>query len=230
MAGALTLFIIFVLIYIVISDIITVLFRLTGLTEENARFQVISLLTNSGFTTRESEAIVSSKVRRRIARATMMFGYAFTVTIVATMVNFFTTISKDELSTLIKTIPLLIFIVVLFYALRTSTMIKTKFDKRIERIGNILMFGSKSNPVVIVEDYDDMVVAQIYLRIVPDILKDTKLSQSTIRTEHDIMILMVKNPYGDAKQANPDTIVKKNDIIMVLGKRNVIREIFEKIE
>lgn len=230
MAGALTLFIIFVLIYIVISDIITVLFRLTGLTEENARFQVISLLTNSGFTTRESEAIVSSKVRRRIARATMMFGYAFTVTIVATMVNFFTTISKNDLDTLIKTIPLLVFIVVLFYALRTSTMIKTKFDKRIERIGNLLMFGNKSNPIVVVEDYDDMVVAQIYLRIVPDILKNTKLSESTIRTEHNIMILMVKNPYGDAKQANPDTIVKKNDIIMVLGKRSTIRDLFEKIK
>ena len=82
MAGALVLFVIFVIIYVVISDIITVFFRLTGLTEENARFQVISLLTNSGFTTRESEAIVSSKVRRRLARATMLFGYAFTVTIV----------------------------------------------------------------------------------------------------------------------------------------------------
>ena len=230
MAGALTLFIIFIIIYIVISDIITVLFRLTGLTEENARFQVISLLTNSGFTTRESEAIVSSKVRRRLARATMMFGYVFTVTIVAMMVNFFTTISKDELSTMMKTIPLLVFFVGLFYILRTSTMIKTKFDKRIEQIGNMLMFGNKSNPIVTVADYDDMIVAQVYLRRVPEILKNTKLSESTIRTEHNIIILMVKNPYGDAKQANPDTILKKNDIVMMLGKRTDIRELFEKIE
>ena len=88
MAGSLILFAFLIMIYIVIFDVITILFRLTGLTEENSRFQVVSLLTNSGFTTRESEVVVSSKIRRRIARATMLFGYAFTVTIVSTTVNF----------------------------------------------------------------------------------------------------------------------------------------------
>ena len=230
MAGALVLFVIFVIIYVVISDIITVFFRLTGLTEENARFQVISLLTNSGFTTRESEAIVSSKVRRRLARATMLFGYAFTVTIVATMVNFFTNISKSELKAFIEIIPLLLFVIIMFILMRNTPMIKTKFDKKIEFLGNLFMFGNKSNPIVIIEDYDDMVVAQAYVRIVPDCLRNTKLSDSTIRTEHNIMVLMVKTPYGDAKQATPDTIIKKNDIVMLLGKRSNIRELFEKIE
>ena len=100
MAGSLILFVFFIIIYILISDIITIFFRLTGLTEEKARFQVISLLTNSGFTTRESESVVSSKVRRRLARATMLFGYAFTVTIVSTTVNFFMTLGKSELNSL----------------------------------------------------------------------------------------------------------------------------------
>ena len=74
MIGSLIVFVLFIIVYIVISDIITIFFRLTGLTEEKARFQVISLLTNSGFTTRESESVVASKIRRRLARATMLFG------------------------------------------------------------------------------------------------------------------------------------------------------------
>ena len=96
MTGAILMFVFLILIYILISDIITVLFRLTGLTEEKARFQVVSLLTNSGFTTNESEIIVSSKVRRKIAKATMLFGYAFTVTIVSTIVNIFMTFDETK--------------------------------------------------------------------------------------------------------------------------------------
>ncbi|MBR2000686.1 MAG: potassium transporter TrkA, partial [Firmicutes bacterium] len=83
MAGALLMFVLLIMFYIVIADIITIFFRLAGMTEEKARFQVISLLTNSGFTTQESEAVVNSKIRRRLATATMIFGYAFTVTILS---------------------------------------------------------------------------------------------------------------------------------------------------
>ena len=124
MEGSLLLFVLFIIIYIVISDIITIFFRLTGLTEEKARFQVVSLLTNSGYTTRESEAIVSSKIRRRLARATMLFGYAFTVTIVSTAVNFFMTLGKSELNSLLYTIPILLLIMLVFSMLRRSAFLR----------------------------------------------------------------------------------------------------------
>ncbi len=229
MTAALILFVFFVMIYIVIADIITIFFRLTGLTEENARFQVVSLLTNSGFTTRESESIVSSKVRRKLARATMIFGYVFTVTIVATMVNFFTTLEVGKMHSLIRILPFLLLIVISFHLLRKSTSIKSRFDKRIERIGSRLMYGNNSNPVVLMEDYDSMVVAQVYLRRLPSILQDIPLSESIIMSEYNIMVLMVKNHYGEAKQANADTILKKNDIIIVLGDKSDIREVFGKV-
>ncbi|MFA6709555.1 MAG: hypothetical protein WCR79_07675, partial [Fusobacterium sp.] len=59
------------------------MFRLTGMSEDKARFQVISLLTNSGFTTSESELILKSKKRRSLAKIIMIFGYTFTATIVS---------------------------------------------------------------------------------------------------------------------------------------------------
>lgn len=229
MTAALILFVFFVMIYIVIADIITIFFRLTGLTEENARFQVVSLLTNSGFTTRESESIVSSKIRRKLARATMIFGYVFTVTIVATMVNFFTTIESGEMHSLVRILPLLLILILSFHLLRKSTIIKSKFDKLIERIGSRLMYGNKSNPIVLIEDYNSMVVAQVLLRRLPPILQDVPLSKSIIMSEYNILVLMVKNHYGEAKQANADTILKKNDIIMVLGDKNDIREAFGRV-
>ena len=86
---AATLFSILIILYGLISEVFTVLFRLIGLPEEKARFQVISLLTGCGFTTRESEMILSSRSRRRLARVTMLFGYVFNLTIVSAFVNIF---------------------------------------------------------------------------------------------------------------------------------------------
>ena len=47
--------IISVIIYYVLIKFYTVLFRITGLPEEKAGFQAVSLLTNAGYTTGESE-------------------------------------------------------------------------------------------------------------------------------------------------------------------------------
>ena len=71
---ALTLFSLIILIYWVISELFTMLFRFTGVPDEKARFQVISLLTGCGYTTHESELFLSSKARRRLARVIMLFG------------------------------------------------------------------------------------------------------------------------------------------------------------
>ena len=87
--AAASLFAILILLYWVISEVFTVLFRLIGLPEEKARFQVISLLTGTGFTTRESEMILSTRSRRRLARITVLFGYVFNITFVSTVVNVF---------------------------------------------------------------------------------------------------------------------------------------------
>ena len=230
MIGSMIVFVLLIIFYILIADIITILFRLTGMTEERARFQVISLLTNSGFTTQESEAVVNLKIRRRLARATMLFGYAFTVTILSTTVNVFMTMSESELSTVLLLLPVLLLILSVFYLLRRSSFLKSKFDKWIETIGYRIMFGKDANQVILVEEYGSMVVAHIYLHTVPKILRDTTLADSGIMSEYKLLIMMVKSSNEDAKQANGTTILQPKDTIMVLGKRQTIREIFENVE
>lgn len=230
MIGSMIVFVLLIIFYIMISDIITILFRLTGMTEERARFQVISLLTNSGFTTQESEAVVNLKIRRRLAKGTMLFGYSFTVTILSTTVNVFMTMSDSELSTVIVLFPVLLIILCIFYYLRRSTFLKSKFDKWIETIGYRIMFGKDANQVILVEEYGSMVVAHIYLHTVPEILRDTTLADSGIMSVHKLMIMMVKSPDKDAMQANGTTVLQPKDTIIVLGKRSTIREIFENVE
>lgn len=230
MIGSMIIFVLLILFYILVADIITIFFRLTGMTEERARFQVISLLTNSGFTTQESEAVVTVTARRRLARATMLFGYAFTVTILSTMVNVFMSMSKSELSTVLVMLPVVLSAVALFYLLRRSRHIKAAFDAWIESIGYRIMFGKDRNQVILVEEYGSMVVAHIYLHTVPKVLQDTTLADSGIMTEYNLMVMMVKSPDSDARQANGGTILQPKDTIMVLGKRKTIRDVFESIE
>ena len=79
---SIALFILIIMLYMVISELFTILFRFTGLPDEKARFQVLSLLTGCGFTTRESEMVLSTRSRRRLARIMMLFGYVFNITIV----------------------------------------------------------------------------------------------------------------------------------------------------
>jgi hypothetical protein len=64
-----------------------VLFKLTGLSEEKARFQVISLLTGSGFTTKEAELITQHPSRRKLAQILMVIGYVGFLTVLSFFVN-----------------------------------------------------------------------------------------------------------------------------------------------
>ena len=227
MVGSLILFVLFVIVYILISDVITIIFRLTGMSEETARFQAISLLTNSGFTTNESETVLASSLRRKIARFTMLFGYTFTVTIVSTTVNFFMSLRESELSSLLVYLPLFAVTFLVFYLIRKSVRFRTWFDGLIERWGTQMLFGKNVNRVLLVERYGDMAVAHIYLHTVPEILRDTTLAASGIRSKHNIMVLMVKGLRIEARQADADTVLRPHDIVMVMGNLKDIYEVFE---
>jgi hypothetical protein len=90
-------FFVLIIAYFIVVEIFTVLFRLTGLREDKARFQAVSCMTNSGFTTRESELILNSAARRNLARVMMLFGYLFAVSGVSLLVNLFFRSSGDQI-------------------------------------------------------------------------------------------------------------------------------------
>ena len=77
------------IITIVASSIIvkigSVAFELTGLSPEKASFQALSCFAGVGFTTGESELIVVSRQRRKIAKWLIRFGSAGIVTTIATL-------------------------------------------------------------------------------------------------------------------------------------------------
>ncbi|MEH7334271.1 hypothetical protein V7161_16620 [Neobacillus drentensis] len=90
------LFIYFIIILVVI-EIHVILFQLTGLKVEVSRFQVISMMTGTGFTTGESELILGHPVRRKLATFLILFGAFSLAVIISSISNFLSNeLSMDE--------------------------------------------------------------------------------------------------------------------------------------
>lgn len=85
MIAAISLFVI-IFLSVLITRIATIALSHTGLSRESARFQARSALTGSGFTTSESEKVVSHPVRRKIILLLMLVGNAGIVTAVSSLI------------------------------------------------------------------------------------------------------------------------------------------------
>ena len=122
------------LIYYVLIHIYTLFLRVTGLTKEKARFQSISLLTNAGFTTSESEIITLERRRRAIAKSAMLIGYFFSVVFVSLVINLFLSIDFTKMDELIPLFSLSFGGLILFLILLNLPPVRKHQERLIEKI------------------------------------------------------------------------------------------------
>jgi len=91
MMAALSLMVIFIISFSLVR-VAAVAIRLTGLPDAQARFQALSALTGTGFTTAEAELIVNYPIRRKIISYLMIIGNLGLVSVVSTiMISFLRT-------------------------------------------------------------------------------------------------------------------------------------------
>jgi len=83
----LILFVVVLLVSFIAVRIGAIAFQLTGLEWSLAKFQALSCFSGTGFTTKESELIVSNPQRRKIASILIVLGNAGLVTMIATFAN-----------------------------------------------------------------------------------------------------------------------------------------------
>ncbi len=222
---ALTLFSLIILIYWVISELFTMLFRFTGVPDEKARFQVISLLTGCGYTTHESELFVSSKSRRRLARMIMLFGYVFNVTIISALVNVFFSLKISEVvSDVIGMIIPLSAAVVITLFIRIPK-VRTWGERLLERIVGKIVRRENENTVLLLDYIGNDSIAQVTLNKVPAPYVDKSLSESNIKREYNILVMLVDR--GRAEPATASTVFQAGDKLTVFGDYHTICKVFE---
>ncbi|MFC4775266.1 hypothetical protein ACFO9Q_00525 [Paenibacillus sp. GCM10023252] len=107
---------IFIILYgiimLLVVEIAVVLLNITGLDRDISRFQAISMLTGTGFTTLESELILRHPTRRKIGIFLILFGAFSLAVIISTISNILAESFRiTQVSVLIAILSLLLLLV-----------------------------------------------------------------------------------------------------------------------
>ena len=221
------LILVFTAIYIFLIEVFTILFRITGLTREKSRFQAISLLTNCGFTTNESEIIMNNKARRRLAIISMITGYIYSVIIVSLFINLLNHIEKSDFENnyLIIIVAICVFIVLILIA--KLKFVKRGIEKVIEFLAKVILKKSKKENIITQLDvYGSDEIVEVEINDIPEMMKDKNLSSINLRELYKLNILLLKRK-NKIVEITKDTIFQNGDKIIIFGSHQNIVDLFK---
>ncbi|MBD8136257.1 hypothetical protein CN563_10740 [Bacillus sp. AFS026049] len=209
----------FIIIVLVIEISVT-LMKLTGLKGTVARFQVISMLTGTGFTTDESKSIIDHPIRRKISMFLILFG-AFSLAVIISSIS--TLLTDDlrlmELSIIIGILLVLTVLVkVPFLNNRLSNKMKSEMYNHYE------LWEHPIEEVLFLEDED--VVMEI------DIYEDSEFIDvkafDAISHGADINILFIESGEVKIRKELYEYKIKLGDNLFLYGNKKEIEETFSK--
>jgi len=224
---ALLLFSFIILLYWVITELFTFFFRLTGLPDEKARFQVISLLTGTGFTTRESEMVMTSRIRRRLARVTMLFGYVFNITIVSAFINVFLSMKVIQVGYQLFSFLIPLATVAVIFIFMRVPKVHAWGDNLLRRLADRVFDRKETfNAVMLVDNIGTESIAQVTIRHIPEEYQGLTLAETKLRAETGILVMLVEHHGGKAAPAQADTVFETGDKLTVFGDYQTICKAF----
>jgi uncharacterized protein with PhoU and TrkA domain len=211
--------ILFVLIWLLI-EILSIVLKLTGLELSKARFQVISILTHTGFTTRESELIVQHPIRRKIASVLMIVSYVAQITLITLLFNVLTQATRNILGTAIALFIMTAFVIVVTQSKKlsnwfdqiTERLLKKRIQKSASgnRIEQVLNLSPEFSIYGLLVDTDSFIC-------------DKTLSELKLK-EHFIQILKIDRGSEVIDFPQADTRLLAGDRLIVYGKIDALTQ------
>jgi hypothetical protein len=125
-----------------IIEVMSILLKMTGMDLGKARFQIVSILTHTGFTTRESELIAQHPVRRRIASTLMIISYVSQLTLIGLLIDAFSNDQKSMYELFIVVAVILILITLV----SRHKYVLARFDRLAEKILSKRMKNVRETP------------------------------------------------------------------------------------
>jgi hypothetical protein len=220
--AALISFFVILLISLTIVRIATVMLKMTGLSEDIAKFQARSAFTGTGFTTRESESIIHHPVRRRIIQNLMLTGNVGIVSFISSLLLTFMTGTKEN-------DLLLRFVILLGGALFIFLISKTKpFNWLMSKVIESVL---KKRTHLYTKDYDSLLFLSgeyeiIKIKVSPStwlsdrILSDLKLS------DEGILVIGIRRTDGYfIGSPRGDTVIYGDDELILYGREKILIDI-----
>ncbi len=202
--------------------------ELTGLSSEIASFQAQSAFSGVGYTTIESEAVVTHPVRRRIIRVLILLGSAGVTTAIASLVLAF--VGQTGRSIITRGEVLLSGLLCIFLFARSKyiyNVMKIIITKALEKFTTLRIY-----------DYEQLfglgagwAIAKITVK------KDNPCSEKSIKEikPHldEVLILAIYRKVDRKTQfigaPHGDFIIKADDELICYAKENVISKIFSSV-
>lgn len=223
---AASLFALLILVYWVISELFTIIFRFFGLPEEKARFQVTSLITGTGFTTRESEMILTTKQRRRLARMTMLFGYVFNISVVSAFINVVMSLKTAQVGSFFLGVAIPMTAVAIVIILLRIRPIKVKVDNVLQKMVGSIMKTNSENTVLLIDHIGKGTIAQVTIRIMPEEFIDIPLRKTGLKEKKNILVMLVEHKDSKVEAPNANTVFVAGDKLTVFGDYKTICRVF----
>ncbi|GHH98783.1 TrkA C-terminal domain-containing protein [Neobacillus kokaensis] len=213
------LFIYFVIIFAVI-EIFVILFRLTGLKRDVSRFQVISMMTATGFTTGESELILGHPIRRKLATFLILFG-VFSLAVIISSISQFLSRGLGFREILLGAAVVMLIWGVLRIG-RVQRMLAAFFNRKITQ--QVELADLPIREVFLKNKHDALVNLHIF--------QDSALAGQTLNqavSDHDgleLVVLFIKRGNVIFRKNIYDTRLQEGDRILVYGLEDVIMKVF----
>lgn len=206
--------------FLALIEVITVLFKLTGLSEEKARFQVISLLTGSGFTTKESELITQHSTRRKLAQFLMVLGYIGFLTETSFLVN----LIKSSMT--LQNISIMLLFFTFLWSVIKNKVLLSFFDDFIEKI-ILRKYARRKSPEKVYKLVTRAKGYGIYNIVIDENspLSGVSLKDSNLKP-NNIIILNIDKGNEFIGFPKRDYVLEKGDNILVYGKVDQVIKTF----
>ncbi|MQR95171.1 TrkA C-terminal domain-containing protein [Fictibacillus phosphorivorans] len=203
----------------IVIEINVLLFTLTGLKKEIARFQVISMFTATGFTTGESELILEHPVRRRLSTFLILFGVFSLAVIISSISN----ILSDEFRSI--ELGIIILVLISLYLILSIPKLKKymrhTFESHMQKSYNLADLPLRD--VMYFEEDDVVVELPIHKgsKVMGKQLKDV------IQVDDDLLVLFIKRGDVTVRRDSYTTEIQEGDMLFLYGHQSSLQERFK---
>ncbi len=209
---------------VVIVKIASVALNLTGLDEKRAFFQAVSAFTGTGFTTRDSELVVSNNIRRRIIMVLMILGNAGLISVITTLML---SLVRGGLAPVLVNITVILLAILLLIKVSLNKEVTRKLTKRIQaKLIKSPTFTKRPVEEILrlAEGYG---VAEVTLQNESCADLGKTLFDATFR-QKDILVLAIERGTSVIPAPHASDRLLLNDTLICYGKLENIAEIAEK--
>jgi hypothetical protein len=212
----------FILLYLIIVglviEIASTMLVFTGLKKSISRFQVISMLTGTGFTTDESKLIIDHPLRRKIGAFLILFG-AFSLAVIISSIS--SILSNDFKTTELMVISSTLLVLMLIFKI---PQVQRFFSKTAEEETRD-SYPLSELPIkdVLYFDKDDFITT---LEVRDDFFYVGKQVNELINQGEDIHIILLIRGDMPVRENLYEQEIQQGDRLIVYGNEPLIRSKF----